>query len=407
MKNVTDRFLDYVRIDTRSSEESKSTPSTEEQRDLAKLLFKELSEIGAEDVFYDEEKCCVYAHIPPAPGFENRKTLGFIAHMDTSPEISGKNVKPRIIENYDGEDIVLNTDPEIILSTEKYPEIKEYKGKRLIVTDGTTLLGADDKAGIAEIMAMAEYFLENPQVPHCRISVAFTPDEEVGRGTEGFDLERFGADYAYTVDGGKLGEFEYETFNAASAVIEITGVSVHTGLAKNKMINAARIAAEFDSMLPEGQRPEFTEGRDGFFHLSSIEGHTEYAKLNYLLRDHSSELFDKKKAEIKAVADILNIRYGEGTVKLTLSDTYRNMREKIEPEFMFLTDNAVSCMKELGIEPVIRPIRGGTDGSNLSFRGLPCPNICTGGHNFHGRFEYCCIDSMEKIVELLIKLAAK
>ncbi|MBR4628640.1 MAG: peptidase T, partial [Ruminococcus sp.] len=304
-------------------------------------------------------------------------------------------------------DIVLNKELNIVLETAKYPEIKAYKGQRIIVTDGTTLLGADDKAGVAEIMAMANTLLNHPEIPHGPVVVAFTPDEEIGAGTVNFDMDRFGADYAYTVDGGGIGELEYETFNAASAVIEITGVNVHTGEAKNKMINAARIAAEFDSMLPAEQRPEFTEGREGFYHLMGIEGSTESAKLVYLIRDHDRMIFENRKAIMYGIGDQLDLRYGAGTVKVNIKDTYYNMREKIEPDFMFLIDNACEVMKELGIEPKIQPIRGGTDGSALSFRGLPCPNICTGGHNYHGRFEYCCADSMEKIVEILVRLTAK
>ncbi|WP_044974044.1 peptidase T [Ruminococcus sp. HUN007] len=407
MSEVIERFLRYVKIETTSSETSEIAPSTAGQRDLASLLYKELTDMGASDVFYDEEHCYVYAKIPASEGYENRKTLGFIAHMDTSPEASGKDVKPRIIENYDGEDIVLNKELNIVLETAKYPEIKAYKGQRIIVTDGTTLLGADDKAGVAEIMTMADTLLSHPEIPHGPVAVAFTPDEEIGAGTVNFDMERFGADYAYTVDGGGIGELEYETFNAASAVIEITGVNVHTGEAKNKMINAARIATEFDSMLPAEQRPEFTEGREGFYHLMGIEGSTESAKLVYLIRDHDRMIFENRKAIMYGIGDQLDLRYGAGTVKVNIKDTYYNMREKIEPDFMFLIDNACEVMKELGIEPKIQPIRGGTDGSALSFRGLPCPNICTGGHNYHGRFEYCCADSMEKIVEILVRLTAK
>ena len=404
MSEVTERFLRYVRIDTQSSEESETHPSTAKQHDLAELLYEELVGMGAEDVYYDRENCYVYAAVPASNGMEG--TLGFISHMDTSPETSGRNVKPRIIEDYDGGDIVLNAEQGIVLRADTYPEIMAYKGQRLIVTDGTTLLGADDKAGIAEIMT-AVHRLLTEDISHRRIAVAFTPDEEIGAGTERFDMERFGADYAYTVDGGKLGELEYETFNAASAVVEIHGVNVHTGEAKGKMINAARIAAEYEGILPQEQKAEFTAGRDGFIQLMSIEGTTEYAKLSYLIRDHDRAYFEKKKRIMEQTAELLSLRYGEGTVDITIKDTYFNMREKIEPEYMFLIDNARECMEELGIEPVIQPIRGGTDGASLSFRGLPCPNLCTGGHNYHGRYEYCCADSMETIVELLLKLSAK
>ena len=404
MSEVTERFLRYVRIDTQSSEESETHPSTAKQHDLAELLYEELVGMEAEDVYYDRENCYVYAAVPASNGMEG--TLGFISHMDTSPETSGRNVKPRIIEDYDGGDIVLNAEQGIVLRADTYPEIMAYKGQRLIVTDGTTLLGADDKAGIAEIMT-AVHRLLTEDISHRRIAVAFTPDEEIGAGTERFDMERFGADYAYTVDGGKLGELEYETFNAASAVVEIHGVNVHTGEAKGKMINAARIAAEYEGILPQEQKAEFTAGRDGFIQLMSIEGTTEYSKLSYLIRDHDRAYFEKKKRIMEQTAELLSLRYGEGTVDITIKDTYFNMREKIEPEYMFLIDNARECMEELGIETVIQPIRGGTDGASLSFRGLPCPNLCTGGHNYHGRYEYCCADSMETIVELLLKLSAK
>ena len=407
MHEVTERFLRYVKIDTQSDEDSQTRPSTVKQHDLAKLLYDELIEMGAADVFYDEETCYVYAKIPANDGGAQTKTLGFISHMDTSPECSGANVRPRIINNYDGGDITLNSEKGIVLKTSVFPEIKAYTGQSLIVTDGETLLGADDKAGVAEIMTMAHTLLTSPEIRHGEIAIAFTPDEEIGAGTDNFDISRFGADYAYTVDGGGIGELEYETFNAASADITVRGVNVHTGEAKNKMINAARIAAEFDSMLPPEQKPEFTEGREGFFHLMSIEGSTENALLSYLIRDHDRNLFEDKKALIQKLADILNLRYGEGTVTAEINDTYYNMREKIEPDFMFLINNASLCMQELDIKPVIRPIRGGTDGSSLSFKGLPCPNICTGGHNYHGRYEYCCIESMEKITELLVRLTQK
>ena len=407
MTEVIERFLRYIITDTQSDEDSQTHPSTSKQHDLAKILYDELVEMGASGVFYDTENCYVYARIPANDGGVQNKTLGFISHMDTSPECSGENVCPRIIENYDGCDITLNSEKGIVLKTAVFPEIKAYTGKTLIVTDGSTLLGADDKAGIAEIMTMAHTLLAHPEIKHGNIAVAFTPDEEIGAGTDRFDLKRFGADHAYTVDGGGIGELEYETFNAASADITITGVNVHTGEAKNKMINAARIAAEFDSLLPPEQKPEFTEGREGFFHLMNINGETEKAVLSYLIRDHDREKFEDRKKLIRTIADMLDLRYGKGTVRAEIKDTYYNMREKIEPEFMFLVDNAVDCMKELDITPVIRPIRGGTDGSSLSFKGLPCPNICTGGHNFHGRYEYCCVESMEKITELLVKLAEK
>jgi len=404
MNEVTERFLRYVSIDTQSSEESGLHPSSDKQKNLAELLFEELKQMGIEDVYYDKEHCYIYAKIKANDGGQRNKTLGFISHMDTSPETSGENINPKIIEGYDGKDIVLNERLNIILSSSIYPEIKEYKGKSLIVTDGTTLLGADDKAGIAEIMTMAHTLMNDEDIKHGPIAIAFTPDEEIGEGTYNFDIEKFGADAAYTVDGGKLGELEYETFNAASASVEVKGVNVHTGEAKNKMINAARIAEEFDSMLPMQERPEYTQDREGFYHLMSIEGSVEKAKISYLLRDHDLEKFEKRKRMINSIADMLNIKYGDNTVSVEIKDTYYNMRKMIEPDHMYLIEDAKKCMEELGIEPIVRPIRGGTDGASLSYKGLPCPNLCAGGHNFHGRYEYVCIESMSKIVELLIKL---
>ncbi|MBR1384207.1 MAG: peptidase T [Ruminococcus sp.] len=404
MSEVVERFLRYVSIDTQSDEDSKTVPSTMKQHDLAAMLFKELEEMGASQVVYDKENCYVYARIPATDGGERDYTLGFISHMDTSPETSGKDVRPRIVEDYDGEDIVLNEELGIVLRTEVFPEIKSYKGRTLITTDGTTLLGADDKAGVAEIMTMAKWLISHPEISHGPVAIAFTPDEEIGAGTDRFDLSKFGADIAYTVDGGAEGELEYETFNAASAMAEVRGVNVHTGTAKNKMINAAGVAVKFDSLLPVEQRPEYTEGREGFFHLMDISGSTEYAKLSYLIRDHDRYRFEQKKELIRRTADYLNAIYGEGTVTVAIKDTYYNMREKIEPDHMYLIDRACECMRSLGIEPKISPIRGGTDGASLSFKGLPCPNLFTGGHNYHGRYEYCCVETMEKSVRLLIEL---
>ncbi|MBO4338117.1 MAG: peptidase T [Lachnospiraceae bacterium] len=406
MNDLVKRFLRYVSIDTQSDERSETSPSSPGQHDLAALLYDELKQSGAGDVVYDKEHCYIYAKIPATEGFENVKTLGFISHMDTAPDAPGKDVRARIIENYDGGDIVLNEPFDIILETKVYPEIREYTGKSLIVTDGTTLLGADDKAGVAEIMTMAQMLLSDPGIKHGPIAIAFTPDEEIGKGTEYFDLEQFGADYAFTVDGGKEGELEYETFNAASAEVLIKGVSVHTGSAKGVMVNAARVGTQFDDMLPADQRPEFTEGREGFFHMSDFEGTVEEARLKYLIRDHDRALFNERKEIMLRAAEELNLKYGQGVVTVTIKDTYHNMREKIDPDNMFLIRFAASCMKELGIDAISNPVRGGTDGAELSFRGLPCPNIFTGGHNFHGRYEYCCIESMEKAVKLLVKLAA-
>lgn len=405
MSNVVEKFLKYVKKDTQSSENSTTFPSTDKQKNLAKILYQELKDMGLEEVFFDEEYCYVYAMIPATDGGKNKEVLGFISHMDTSPEMSGENVKPRIVQNYDGSDIILNNEKNIILGPDKFPELNEYVGKSLIVTDGTTLLGADDKAGIAEIMTMAETLMNHKEILHGKIAVAFTPDEEIGAGVDHFDLNKFGADYAYTVDGGGIGELEYENFNAAALEVTIYGINVHPGEAKDKMKNASLIAMEYQSMLPVEQRPECTQAYEGFFHLVHMSGEVEEATLSYLIRDHDREKFEEKKALSVTIADRLNEKYGNGTVQVTLKDSYYNMKEKIEPEYMFLIDRAKARMEELGITPKIQPIRGGTDGARLSFMGLPCPNICTGGHNYHGRYEYCCVESMEKIVELLIQLA--
>ncbi len=402
---VLDKFLRYVAIDTQSSEETGASPSTEKQKDLGRLLTQELKDIGASDVYFDEEHCYVYGVIPATDSGANDKVLGFVAHMDTSPAVSGKDVKPQIWENYNGEDLQLNADT--VMSVKQFPELKNLKGKTLITTDGTTLLGADDKAGIAEIMTMAEYLLAHPEIPHGKIVVSFTPDEEIGSGVAYFDMERFGADVAYTVDGGELGELEFECFNGASVEIEIHGVSVHPGSAKNKMINAALVGMELESMLPPMQKPEYTEGYEGFFYLCDIKADTEKAEMSYIIRDHDRTLFEEKKALMADVVSKLNEKYGEGTVVAEIKDSYYNMREMIEPDFMFLVENAKKAMTDLGIVPKVCPIRGGTDGAMLSYKGLPCPNLCTGGANFHGRFEYACLDDMGKIVELLIKLATE
>ncbi len=405
MSRVVERFLRYIKIDTSSSEESDSFPSTEKQFVLARLLADELREMGARDVYLDDRYCYVYATIPASIGREKEKVTGFIAHMDTSPETTGTDVKPQIIVNYDGKDIPLGVSG-LVLSPQSFPELKRYVGLSLITASGDTLLGGDDKAGIAEIMTMAEKLLNEPgKYSHGEIRIAFTPDEEIGSGVDRFDVKRFGADYAYTVDGGALGELEYENFNAASLEVQVKGVTVHPGEAKDKMKNASRIAMEFDSMLPAQMRPENTSGYEGFFHLCSMTGNVEDAFLSYIIRDHSRELFENKKKTALEIADIINEKYGADVIQLKIEDSYYNMREKIEPNFMFLVDNVSKCMKKLSIEPVITPIRGGTDGARLSFMGLPCPNICTGGHNFHGKYEYICIESMEKISELLTDVA--
>lgn len=404
--NVIERFLEYVKIDTCSDNDSKTSPSSFKQHDLASLLYEQLQEMGAREVHYDRTHCYVYGAILASEGYEDVPAVGFIAHMDTSPAMSGTNVKPRIVEKYDGQDIVLNEVLNIVLKTADFPEISQYEGQDLIVTDGTTLLGADDKAGVAEIMAMAEYLLTHPEIKHGRIEIGFTPDEEVGAGTEYFNLDLFNCDYAYTVDGGRLGELEYENFNAANAKVKFIGRSVHPGSAKGKMINASLIAMEFQNLLPVFENPMYTEMYEGFYHLDSINGNVEEAEANYIIRDHDMKKFEEKKQMFMAAAEFLNKKYGEGTVDVELRDAYYNMRTIIENN-MHLIDKVEASMEELGITPVVTPIRGGTDGARLSFMGLPCPNICTGGENFHGKFEYVCVQSMEKIVELLIKLAQK
>lgn len=406
MKNVIDRFLHYVQIDTCSDEGSGTHPSTMKQHDLAGLLAGELEEMGAVEITYDKEHCYVYATVPAVSGCEDRPTVGFVAHMDTSPAMSGAGVKPRIVKNYDGQDITLNSELGIILRTADFPDIRKYQGQDLIVTDGTTLLGADDKAGVAEIMAMAEYFLTHPDEPHGKIRIGFTPDEEIGEGPDFFDVALFGAQAAYTVDGGALGELEYENFNAAGAKLRIQGCSVHPGSAKGKMKNAVLIAQEFQSMLPVFENPMYTEGYEGFYHLDSLQGNVESALADYIIRDHDKALFEEKKKYFMSVASFLNNKYGEGTVTVDMKDSYYNMR-KIMENHMELIDKVVETMKAQDIKPIITPIRGGTDGARLSFMGLPCPNICTGGENCHGKFEYACVQSMEKVVDLLIGLVKK
>lgn len=397
--SVTDRFLRYVSMDTQSEEEKEKIPSTEKQRTFAGLLAEELRGMGAADVILDS-RSYVYAVIP-ATSEKKVPTVGFIAHMDTSPDAPGKNVRPRMISGYDGKAICLNEKEGIVLSPEEFPSLKNYVGQDLIVTDGTTLLGADDKAGVAEIMAMAEYLLAHPEIPHGKVCVGFTPDEEVGRGAEGFDVARFGADVAYTVDGGALGELEYENFNAASGKVRIHGRGVHPGSAKNIMKNASLMAMEFHRMLPVAQNPMYTEGYEGFFHLADIRGDMVEARMDYLIRDHDRDRFEQKKRLFSQIADFLNEKYGVGTVEVTVTDSYYNMREKIEPH-QYLIDLAKASMEKAGIAPKVVPIRGGTDGARLSYMGLPCPNLCAGGENFHGVCEYVCVQSMEKITELLV-----
>lgn len=400
---VLERFLKYVKVDTQSVEDVENFPSSEKQKNLGRMLLEELRELGAHETGMDENGY-VYAKLPATDGGKETKTIGFLAHMDTSPDASGEGVKPQLFSNYDGGDILLNEEKHIVLSPKEYPELSRYIGQTIITTDGTTLLGADDKAGVAEIMTMAEYLLTHPELAHGPIAIAFTPDEEVGRGVDFFNLKQFGADVAYTVDGGGLGELEYENFNAASLSVTVHGVNVHPGEAKNKMKNAIRIAMEFDGMLPGTEKPELTEGYEGFFHLMHFDGGVEETKLSYIIRDHDRERFEGKKSLADNIGRFLNTLYGEGTVEVVMQDSYYNMKEKITPDYLYLIDNAAEAMKALDITPSIQPIRGGTDGARLSFMGLPCPNICTGGHNYHGRFEYCVLESMETIVKLLISL---
>ncbi len=401
---VVERFLNYVAVDTESVSEQEQIPSSEKQFDLARKLEQELREMGASDVRLDGH-CYVYAKIPSNVEQKTR-AVGFIAHMDTSPAISGANVKPRIVKEYDGKDIILNSNTNVVLSVKNFPNLLKYKGQDLIVTDGTTLLGADDKAGVAEIMTMAEYLLSHPEVKHGDILIAFTPDEEVGNGATLFDVEGFGADVAYTVDGGELGELEYENFNGASLKVHVNGRGIHPGSAKGQMRNALLVAMEYHSLLPVFDNPMYTEGYEGFYHLDGMSGDVENADMEYIIRDHDREKFETKKELALKAAEFLNVKYGDATVEAVVTDSYYNMKEKIEP-YMYLIDYAKEEMEALGITPIVSPIRGGTDGARLSYQGLPCPNLCTGGHNFHGKYEYICVQSMEKITELLINLAVR
>lgn len=404
MSEVIEKFLRYVAIDTESMDDQKQVPSTEKQRTLAKLLADELIEMGASNVRISPNSY-VYADIP-ATTEKKAPSLGFISHMDTAPSFSGKDVKPQIISNYQGDDICLNQTLGISMGPGQFPDLLKYVGKTLITTDGTTLLGADDKAGVAEIMTMAQYFLSHPELPHGEIHIGFTPDEEVGRGADFFDVKGFEADLAYTVDGGELGELEYENFNAAGAKVHIHGANIHPGTAKHMMKNSLLIAHEFHSLLPVFDNPMYTEGYEGFFHLDGMSGDVEHTEMVYIIRDHDMEKFQNKKELMQAAADFINKKYGSGTLVLDMTDSYYNMKEKILPH-MELIDLAKETMTELGIEPKVTPIRGGTDGARLSFMGLPCPNLCTGGHNFHGKYEFICAESMEKVTELLIHLVQK
>ena len=406
MEKVIELFLEYVQIDTESAEESTTMPSTMKQHDLAALLEKQLREMGAAEIVYDKEHCYVYASIPATVGCEDAPVIGFIAHMDTSPAVTGAGVKPRIIENYDGRDIVLSEEKQVVMRVADFPELASCQGKRLVVTDGTTLLGADDKAGVAEIMAMASYLLQHPEIAHGKVRIGFTPDEEVGAGADHFNVELFGADYAYTVDGGPLGEMEFENFNAAGAKVYVHGRSVHPGSAKDKMRNAILMAQEFQSMLPVAENPMYTCGYEGFYHLDTLQGNVEEAVAEYIIRDHDRVKFEKKKELFLRIAGYLNEKYGAGTFEIDMKDSYYNMREVIEKN-MFIIEQAKEAMAQLDVEPSVSPIRGGTDGARLSFMGLPCPNLCTGGRNAHGKYEYACIDDMETIVKLLVKIVER
>ena len=399
--DLVERFLKYVSFDTQSDENSETTPSSPKQMVFAKYLQGELTTLGFEDVDLDEHGY-LYATLP-ANTEKDVPVIGFIAHMDTSPDMSGANVTPRIVSKYDGSDIVLNEADGIILSPRQYPELLKHQGEDLIVTNGHSLLGADDKAGIAEIVSAMVYLKEHPEIKHGKIRVAFNPDEEIGMGAHKFDVQKFGCEFAYTMDGGEVGELEYENFNAASAKVHVKGVNVHPGTAKNKMINSMRVANEFISLMPKSEVPECTEGYEGFYHLIGMKGEVENTTLNYIIRDHDRSIFEQRKQNMLAWAEQLNEKYGKGTVSVELKDQYYNMREKVEP-VKHIIDIAFKAMEEAGVTPVIHAIRGGTDGAQLSFKGLPCPNIFAGGMNMHGRFEYVPIQSMEKAKNVIIKI---
>ena len=398
MEKILDRFLRYISVDTQSNEESESQPSTAKQLDLLKMLCEELNKMGVEATL--DEFGYVMGSIP---GNVDAPAIGFIAHVDTAPDASGKDVKPQIIDKYDGGAIDLKGVPGLQLRPEEFPEMLHYVGETLITTDGTTLLGADDKAGVAEIMTAVQYIVEHPEFKHGPVKIGFTPDEEIGRGVVKFDVKRFGADYAYTMDGGEIGELEFENFNAASAKIHVQGRNVHPGSAKGKMKNAILIGQEFNSLLPIEQRPEYTEGYEGFFHLISFKGAVEEADFAYIIRDHDRQKFEAKKVLIRQVADFINAKYGAGTVELTVKDQYYNMREQVEPHYHII-EKAVKAMEMAGLKAKIQPIRGGTDGANLSFKGLPCPNIFAGGLNFHGKMEFVPLRSMEKASEVILNI---
>ena len=401
MENTTDKFLRYVAFDTSSDPDSQSQPSTNKQFALLEQLRKELDAMGVKQVEVDR-----YGYLMatiPSNMEGDIPAIGFIAHVDTSPDAPGRGIKPRIIENYDGKSIVLNEEKGMELNPDEFPEIRDYIGQTIITTDGTTLLGADDKAGVAEIMSAAEYIMAHPEFKHGDIKIGFTPDEEIGRGVDRFDVARFGAKYAYTMDGGAIGELEYENFNAASAKLHIQGRNIHPGYAKNKMLNAILIASELNGMLPVEQRPEYTDGYEGFIHITKFTGVVEEAELQYIIRDHDFSLFERKKKMIQECADFINLKYGANVVKVDIKDQYYNMKKEVEPHYHII-EKAVEAMRAAGVKPNIRPIRGGTDGARLSFMGLPCPNIFAGGHNFHGKYEYVPVQSMEKATEVILNI---
>ena len=402
MEKILDRFLRYVAVDTQSNEESESQPSAAKELNLLRMLRDELLALGVEATL--DEYGYVMGSIPSNLGREV-PAVGFIAHVDTAPDASGADVKPQIIPDYDGSDIPLKGVPGLLLRVAEFPELLAHKGETIITTDGTTLLGADDKAGVAEIMDAVQYIMTHPEFPHGPVKIGFTPDEEIGRGVVKFDVQKFGADYAYTMDGGEVGELEFENFNAASASVHIQGSNVHPGYAKGKMRNALHIAQEFDALLPADQRPEYTQDYEGFFHLISLRGTVEEAQSSYIIRDHDRAKFEHKKQEIARCADFINARYGAGTVTVTVRDQYYNMREQVEPHY-HVVEKAVRAMEQAGVKPKIQPIRGGTDGANLSFKGLPCPNIFAGGLNFHGKFEWVPLESMEKAAAVIRHLIA-
>lgn len=406
MQHIINRFISYVTVDTESDPESNTTPSTAKQWDLANKLVEELKTIGLQEVSIDD-KAYIQATLPSNVDHEV-PAIGFVAHFDTSPDFCGANVKPQIIENYDGGDILLNKDLNIVLSPKYFDDLLQYKGQTIITTDGTTLLGADDKAGITEIVTAMEYLIKNPQIKHGTIKVGFTPDEEIGRGADFFDVEKFGCEWAYTMDGSQIGELEYENFNAAGVKLTFKGKSVHPGYAKGKMINAMLLATKFISKLPKDEVPERTSGYQGFFHVNDIQGNLEETKVQMIIRDHNMKKFEKRKKFIQKLVDKMNKKYaskfGEDIVEVKITDQYYNMKEKVKP-VMFIVDIAEQAMKELNIKPLIKPIRGGTDGSRLSYMGLPCPNIFAGGHNFHGKYEYVPVESMIKATEVIVKIA--